>query len=126
MLEVILICVTYAWTASTGPVDHYVVYVDGEMYATALPVTEPTAEVCTYGEDPHTVTVQAFSATGDASIKSGPSEPYAFPLPEPRVPLPPYVRADLDGDGVVGFTDFGLFGQFFGICHDDMEVVPCP
>lgn len=33
--------------------------------------------------------------------------------------------ADLDGDGHVGYTDFGIWTGMFGKCTDGKKEIPC-
>ena len=125
MLEIILLCATYVWTPSEGPVDHYEVWLDGAPYATLMPVVEPTVEICVTDDLPHTVTVRAFDAAGNFGEMSEPSLERVIETFLPSAPLPVPVRADLNSNGVVGFSDFGLLLQMFGACNHQFQEVPC-
>ncbi len=121
MLECFLSCAIYAWTASAGPVDHYELFVDGRLYPEWAYTNEH--EICVYDDREHTVQVVAVSADGDRSEISDPSDFYRYPPTEYRLPVSNTLRADFDGDGVVGLGDWGVFQNLFGSCHDFGE--PC-
>ena len=125
MLTVLLLCVIYGWEPMEGPVDRYEIWLDGEPYATLMPVVEPTVEVCVSDSLPHVVSVRAFDFAGNSSEVLDPTLPRVIQSDFPRAPLPINVRADLFGDGIVGFDDFGGLIQAFGACNSQLREVPC-
>ena len=126
MLELLLLCATYVWLATEGPVDHYEIFLDDQPFATLMPITEPLVEVCVDDALPHTITVRAFDFAGNSSEVADPSLPRVIQADLPRAPLPVEVRADLDLDGTVGGGDFGIFAQVFGCVNDGQQVISCP
>ena len=54
-----------------------------------------------------------------------PAQPRVIQLDYARQPLPVAVRADLLGDGVVGFDDFGEFIKAFARCNRNLREVDC-
>ena len=129
MLTAIFYCLTFAWTPAPGPVDSYKVFMvtDG-VYQEIATVQTEQAHVCFSDQELHAIAVQAFDADGNQGPMSDASSEVAM-LVEPPLyvhPLVPALQADLDGNGSVGFEDFGLFGQAFGKCNDGRQEVPCP
>jgi hypothetical protein len=115
-----------AWIASTGPVESYNVYVDGVIDHTVIgPVTD---KVCIYDEDTHIIRVVPVDAEGK-EWESSDALTLTFEINKgglKREPLHPTAHADIDGDGVIGFKDFGLFTQQWGKCHNGREEIQCP
>lgn len=110
MTLIYAVCAWVAWTASSPPAASYDVYVDGIFLEEVI---DPTVNVCmddTYVEHEMYV-VGRLNAT--SSIPSG-------HLMYSWVP-----NMDGDGDGVVGFADFGLFVRSFGKCNNGTFEVPC-
>ncbi len=125
MLEVVLICATYFFTPTQGPSDRYELWLDGAYYASLFSVSSPNVEVCVNDDLPHAITIKAFDVAGNMTDVDDPSLPRIIHADRIRNPLPINVKADLDGDGIAGFTDFGLFIQGFGSCNKDLREVPC-
>ena len=70
--------------------------------------------------DPHTVTVRAFDCDGNPGPMSDESDVLQMVIAPPLYAdgIPASVRSDLDGNGTVGYSDFGLFSAAFGTCND--------
>jgi len=108
--------VAFAWPPATGPVFEYAVErsFDGVTWALVDTVAQPQAIVAIpWGIDTF-VRVVALDVDGNAGPHSDASAAVAT--------LP---NADLNGDGAVGVTDFGLFRSAFGRCIAGTEYVPC-
>ncbi len=116
MLECFLLCALYTWTPPEGYVDHYEIYVDGKRYPEVAYTNEH--EICVYDDNEHTVQVVAIGTDGRRSEISDRSHLYRYPPTEYRMPVSNTLRADFDGDGVVGLGDFGVFQALFGSCHN--------
>jgi len=126
MLTTLFYCLTFAWDVASGPVHHYTVFVDDQVYAES--VVEPKSSVCFSDLSPHYVSVQAFDAEDVPGPMSDNSNEVRM-LVEPPFYLrevDPKVAADLDLDGIVGFQDFLIFADVFQSCNKDGVVVPCP
>jgi len=115
MLEFFLSCALYTWTPPEGYVDHYEIYVDGKRYPEVAYTNEH--EICVYDDLEHVVQVVAVDAADNRSEISDESEPYRYPPTEYRVPVSDTLRADFDGNGVVGFGDWAVFNALFGSRH---------
>ena len=126
MLVALLYCLTMGWAPAPGPVATYTVFLDGVVHQSGIAETE--ISVCLSDTEPHTVTVKAFDLDGISGPMSDESEIIQMEIVPPfyEVVLPLVVQADLDGSGVVGYRDFGLFTKVFGKCHDERVEVPCP
>jgi CRISPR/Cas system-associated exonuclease Cas4 (RecB family) len=117
MIEFFLLCSLYAWDPPRyGHVAFYEIYIDGRRYPEIATTNEH--EICVYDDNEHTVQVVAISISGQRSEISDPSDLYRYPPTEYRVPVSYTVRADFDGDGVVGLADYGVFQALFGSCHN--------
>jgi hypothetical protein len=121
----LLYCLTFGWDAASGPVHHYDLSVDGAVQQQGVLETE--ASVCFSDLDSHTVSVQAFDIDGTPGPMSDGSDAVQMEVNPPLYVkvVSPVVQADLDGNGVVGMSDFGIWGSFFQKCHDGVDEVPC-
>ena len=115
MIEFFLLCALYRWAPADGDVCHYEIYVDGQFYP-ELAYTR-RHEICLYDDNPHTVQVVAVGCDGGRSEISDASNPHRYPPTEYRVPVSNTLRADFDGDGVVGCRDWVAFQVVFGSGH---------
>ncbi len=127
MLVALLYCLTMGWTPAPGDVASYTIFLDGVVIQEGSP--EVVTSICLSDADTHTVTVQAFLADG---VTSGPMSDESDEIqmivqpPFYATELPANIRSDLDQNGVVGYSDFGVFTQSFGVCNDGLgNVVPC-
>jgi hypothetical protein len=112
MTELVATCAMLMWTAATGPVTQYDLY-ENNVYTQT--VTETEARICQSVPIfiPHEIYVVALNVAGESGEPSNPL--FVQWVPD----------ADLDNDGAVGMTDFGLFTQSFGKCDDGTKRVPC-
>jgi len=128
------------WAIATGvKVLSYDVSVDGVV----TNIDENQIEVCFDSEGFHTLrVVTVYDLDGETwhsvpNVNEGTLDELRPPdwVPPPTVttsPIPvPFTRpsaaicADLDEDGVVGFSDFGIFSQVFGTENDgEGNVIP--
>lgn len=115
-MNILLYCVTIAWTLATGPADYYSVYRDSVEQEIQSVLPTPPTEVCLSDGDPHRFAVRAFSADGTPGPLSDWSEPVVRILPATLrvVPVDLARRADLDDNGVVGWSDFTIFSGQWG------------
>ncbi len=121
MIEFFLLCAWYVWMPSSGNVDHYEIFVDGKRYPELAYAANH--EICLYDDLEHVVQIVAVDLAGNRSEISDTSRPYRYSPTEYRVPVSNTLRADFDGDGVVGLSDWGVFQRLFGSCHSFGE--PC-
>jgi hypothetical protein len=125
LIQAILLCSVYVWAVPDFPVDHYEATLDEEIYATLMPVLTPTVEICVADHLPHVVRIWAVDAAGLSTEITNPDHPRVIQSDYARQPLPWWVRADLDGDGIVGFPDFGLFSRAYARCNRELREVDC-
>ncbi len=118
MLTIAMLCAIYVWDAPAGEVDHYEAFLDGQPWATLLPITDPTVEVCVLDGDPHILTVVAFDIYGNQSEVSGSTLPRVIQADLPRASFDDSCRADFFRDGRVGLDDYGMFVQLFNSTCD--------
>jgi hypothetical protein len=123
-LSILIYCPLIAWTASTGAVDHYDVYLDGVVDHS---VTEPeTDRICIHDEGEHVIAVVGVSAGDEESEPSDDlSLTFTVGPAHRRVLLEPVVQADMNGDGIVSIIDFGMWVREFGACHDGRQGGEC-
>jgi hypothetical protein len=144
-----------AWAIASGAVLHYELYVDNVLIATT-PINQATfncvedddnhlTAVVAVGFDGERIWGDTLAGTYTQwRLQSGlPAEPpvtstgptptaISTSLPSTPTPRPigcsqhPAVCADLDGDGVVGLADYGIFATWFGHCNDGGNNEPCP
>ena len=112
----LLYCLPMIWTLATGPADHYSVYRDTESNEIQANLPLPPSEVCQADGAAHRYAVRAFDAEGNPGPLSDWSEPVQRVLPPQfrLVPMPPELRADLDGNGTIGFGDWFEFVKLWG------------
>jgi hypothetical protein len=93
----------------------------------------------------------AFEINGVRELPSGPHWEYCFRQEGPREavmlltdaegkvlgtgspinvevrtkPMADSVRADLDGNGIVGISDLGVFVKAFGLCNENLQEATC-
>lgn len=120
MIAATLMCVTLMWTPAPILEDgveicHYQTYLDNAEYA-LVELTE--VAVCLQDTQPHTLRVQAIACDGRVGIMSDESNEFTMKILPPDYLAPLCDRADLDRDGVAGYSDFGLFTQCFGQGHE--------
>jgi hypothetical protein len=115
MIAATLMCVTLAWTAATGDVCSYRTFLDDVPYEE---VEILQSAVCLQDTLPHTFRVQAVGCNGEIGPMSDTSDEFTMKIMPPDYLAPMCDRADLDRDGVAGYSDFGLFTQCFGQGHE--------
>jgi hypothetical protein len=121
----LLYCLTFAWDPASGAVHHYDLSIDGVVSDQGI--LETQASVCLSDLEPHVVSVQAFDEAGEPGPMSDGSSEVQMQITPPFyvAELAPVVQADMDGDGVVGMSDFGIWGAQYSKCHDGRAEVPC-
>lgn len=122
MITSLLYCLTVAWTACPGTTAGHYLFVDDVLSQTLGPELE--AGVCFEDQEPHIVKVQCFDANGNVGEMSDGSDAIQRVIVPPLDRLPVVVRADLDGNGVVDFPDFLLFGGVYGKHNDGIREQP--
>jgi len=107
----IVTCALIAWEPAQGA-ETYDVHAGGAIAAT---VSDPSYQVCRpFLYAPYEVYVVGRDASGNVGPPSDP------------LTLVWHLNADVDGDGVVGFSDVGVLGKEWRHCHDDLKEIPCP
>jgi hypothetical protein len=127
ILELLIICPLLSWTPATGNVHHYDIEVDGAYDHSTADSFNMSDRACFKDREAHEIRVVAVDAEGNRGEKSDVLS-FRFDLGqyEKVEPLISAAQADLDGDGVVGFEDFGLWTQQYGLCHNGREEIQCP
>lgn len=112
MTSIIATCVLWVWTAGATDVTFHV-YADGRRVATT---TIPEATVCQNGY-PYNLIFDVWVMSEDVN---GRRSPVGVPASAQ------YIRTtDLDGNGITGLSDFGLFNKGFAKCNDGRKMIPC-
>jgi hypothetical protein len=113
------LCLWWAWAAPTDfMVNYYDVFLDYELYIEE--VVENEARVCVTDWEEHVIEVQAVDPDGHG----GPLSDATFRVfhgPHPG----PTVCSDINGNGIVGFEDFGIFTGRFGKCQQYGQGASC-
>ena len=118
MVLITFLCAGYLLIPpSTAGFDRFEIFVDQQLYGTVLPLTGP-AEVCVGDNRPHTVTIWALFTNGSRVEVQDETLPRIIQadVPQPRPAFMPH--PDLDRNGIVGISDFGIFARSFGQCVD--------
>lgn len=118
MLSILFYCLTMGWTPSVAldpslPIT-YSLYLDGILIQEQI--VQLQASVCIRDLDIHTVSVQAVNSIGETSERTDESDPIQMIIQPPLFATPPdpVRQSDLDGDGSVGYGDFGIFSDVWG------------
>ena len=112
MTSIIAACVVWIWTVGATDVT-YSVYADGRLVAVT---TTPQATIC-QGDFPYNLLFDVWVVSEDINGRRG---PIGVPATAKYI-----YTTDLDGDGITGMADFGLFIQGFEKCNDGRKVIPC-
>ena len=115
-MNILIYCVPMAWALASGPVDHYSVYRDTEDIEIQSNLAAPPTEVCLWDGNPHRFAVRAFAADGTPGPLSDWSEPIQRVVMDPirLVVMDDTTQADLDGNGIIGWSDFTIFVRQWG------------